>query len=127
MTLMQSFGGFAKGSVPMWGVFALALLTLLARFTPVWRKLSLTEIGALKKEMAELREKMVEVSAKCTAYTLRVGQLQFGLELALTEIEARIPESKVPAQIRHYLAAGQPDPQPSGITQEAMDKLRAVQ
>jgi len=119
----------------MWGTFILALMTIVLRFTPIWRKLSMTEnerliddirtdATILRKEMADLKSEMASVTARCSAAEVRNSQLEFAVQMATDEIERIAPESTVPAQIRRLLAATVPHPLPSGIKQSDMDTIR---
>lgn len=114
------------GSFPMWGTFALALTALIGRFTPIWKRLQIGEVAGLKAELNVVGEKVNVISARCTAYTVRVGQLEFSLAVALEELQRVAPDSAVPAQIRTYLSASIPNLDPSHTLQEDMDALRAI-
>lgn len=119
----------------MWGTFTLAVLAMILRFTPIWRRLSMTandkliedirrDAVDLRAEMAGLKSDMAEVTARCSAAEVRNSQLEFAVQMATDEIERIAPDSTVPAQIRRLLAATVPHPLPSGIKQPDMNKIR---
>jgi hypothetical protein len=133
--LLSAWGGFQRGSVPMWGTFALGLLAMILRFTPIWRKLSMTandkligdiqaDAALLRTEMAALKSEMSEVTARCASAEIRNSQLEFAVQMATDEIARIAPNSPVPAQIRRLLATSVPHPLPSGIAQQDMDAIR---
>jgi hypothetical protein len=133
---VTQWGGFQRGSLPMWGTFVLALAAMILRFSPIWRKLSMTmndkliedirrDAAELRVEMAGLKTDMSDVTARCGAAEVRNSQLEFAVQMATDEIERIAPDSVVPAQIRRLLAAASPHPLPSGIAQNDMEKIRA--
>jgi hypothetical protein len=136
-SLLGMFGGFSKGTLPGWGLFLLVAAGMLLRFTPIWKKLSMTEndkliadiqeeATRLRHDIRDMKQSVVLLTARCTASDLRVGQVEFALQVATNEIERLDPGSKVPSQIRRLLATTLPTPDPSGISQADMDIIRGV-
>lgn len=135
--IAEAFGGFSKGTLPGWGLFLLVAAGMLLRFTPIWTKLRMSandkliadiqeDATKLRHDMRDMKQTMMLLTARCTASDLRVGQVEFALQVATNEIERLDPESKVPAQIRRLLATTMPTPDPSGISQADMDIIRGV-
>lgn len=146
MSAVASYLGLGTGTLPQWGSFV-GIWGLFASIITIWikglpdrqradnegrkidndahaasRKDDRADVERLTERMDRQDEEIQEAKESCRTLKVQVEQLNFALRLAIAEIEAGMPNSRVPAQIRQLLVAAFPVGA-SGITQSEMDEI----
>jgi hypothetical protein len=132
--------GLPLGSLAQW-IIAAVIVPLAAGFFYVLpgiinavgtRKSSIdvqraADMDKWRSDMAEMREQIARLNSRCTAYEIRAAQVEFMLGEAIEEIDHLTPgntPNPVVKRIRNYLAQTKLDP--SGISQDLMDRFRSL-
>lgn len=147
MTGLATWLGLGTGTLPQWGSLV-GIWGLFASIITIWikgkpdrqradnegrkidndahaasRRDDRADVERLTERMDRQDEEIQEAKESCRTLKVQVAQLHFALRLAIAEIEAGMPQSRVPSQIQHLLAAAFPMGDPSGLTQPEMDEI----